>query len=81
MDKVSNPSTTFASMESKSYFVSMEYFFTNESSSVFPSMVNVSESTDSLFNKNVYTIYCTKNIPNYNRVIKSDNLSIFKYLV
>ena len=43
MDKVNKPSTTLASIESKSNLLSIENLFTNESSSVLPSIVNVSE--------------------------------------
>ena len=46
MDKVNKPSTTLASIESKSNLLSIENLFTNESSSVLPSIVNVSESTE-----------------------------------
>ena len=46
MDKVNNPSTTLASIESKSNLLSIENLFTNESSPVLPSIVNVSESTE-----------------------------------
>ena len=46
MDKVNKPSTTLASIKSKSNLLSIEYLLVKESSSVLPSIVNVSESTE-----------------------------------